>query len=140
VEHFTSLWLVQVMEKHISFFEGVAVGGLLMWLYCRYSHHKRSSTLSLGDDDCQSLFYGKQISAEGEGFPHERTGYGGEELANMMSVRPQYVRLPKSLYRDVVWNLPTVCVDVVLQRKSDNKVLLFFRRDKPAANIWLVYV
>lgn len=122
------------MEKNISFLEGVAVGGLLMWLYSRYSPKQK---LSLGDDECQSLFYGKGIGGMGEGFPKERVGYNEEELANMMKVRPQYVRLSKSLYREVVWNLPTVCVDVILQRKSDNKVLLFFRRDKPAASIWL---
>jgi hypothetical protein len=28
------------------------------------------------------------------------------------------------------------CVDVILQRKVDNKLLIFYRRDAPAAHIY----
>jgi len=39
------------------------------------------------------------------------------------------------MYKFAVEHLPIVCVDVIFQR-NDGKLLLFFRKDKPAANIW----
>jgi ADP-ribose pyrophosphatase YjhB (NUDIX family) len=47
-----------------------------------------------------------------------------------------YRRLDASLYKQAVENLIIVCVDVVLRRRSDGKLLLFYRRDKPANAIW----
>ena len=42
---------------------------------------------------------------------------------------------PFDFYKQAVENLPIVCVDVICKR-SDGKVLLFYRRDKPVAHLW----
>jgi len=42
---------------------------------------------------------------------------------------------PFDFYKQAVENMPIVCVDVICKR-SDGKVLLFYRRDKPVAHLW----
>ena len=54
----------------------------------------------------------------------------------LTAVHPDYRKLPAEFYKFAVEHLPIVCVDVVLQRPADGKLLLFFRKDKPAAKIW----
>jgi ADP-ribose pyrophosphatase YjhB (NUDIX family) len=44
--------------------------------------------------------------------------------------------LPKDFYELAVEALPLVCVDIVCRRKSDGKILLFYRRDPPVATVW----
>ena len=124
------------MDSDSDLLQGIVIGGLMMWVLTR---HRKRGVYCLNwksDDDCQSLFYGHSIGAGGVGFPEERKGYSDQEIVNLKNIRPQYVRLPASLYRDVVWNMPTVCVDVLLYNPRDNKLLLFLRKDKPAADIW----
>ena len=87
------------------------------------------------DDHCQSLFYSDDIMSDGKGFPAPNT-VDTMEVERMKTIHPEYVRLSKELYRDIVANIPTVCVDIVLQRKVDGKVLLFYRRDSPAKGLW----
>ena len=96
---------------------------------------RQSSCQLKTDDDCFSLFYSDKISSEGKGFPWPNT-VEKKEVRRLTSVHPEYVRLPEELYSGIVSNIPTVCVDVVCQREVDNKVLLFYRRDKPARGLW----
>ena len=90
-----------------------------------------------GDDNCQSLFYGRDVESlpNGSGFPCDSI-INSEVVQQMTTIHPDYRRLPMDFYKQAVENMIVVCVDVICQRKSDNKLLLFFRRDKPAANIW----
>jgi ADP-ribose pyrophosphatase YjhB (NUDIX family) len=87
------------------------------------------------DDECQSLFYSGQIMEEGKGFPASNT-VDCHTIDRLKTVHPQYIRLSKELYGGIVANIPTVCVDIILQREVDDKVLLFYRRDKPAKGLW----
>lgn len=87
------------------------------------------------DDDCHTLYYSKEIGPNGSGFPATKT-ISNECIAPQRKVHPEYRFLAKELYKEAVENLPIFCVDVVLQRKSDGKLLLFYRRDAPAASIW----
>lgn len=87
------------------------------------------------DDCCLSLYYDTNPAADGAGF--SKVGTCSEETKKMMlTVRPEYKRLSADLYAQAVENLPIFCVDVMCRRKSDGKILLFYRRDKPASNIW----
>ena len=87
-----------------------------------------------GDDGCQSLFYDLTPGKDGVGFPHVKTTKR-KTVEMLRTVHPEYARLPFDLYKRVVESLPLVCVDVIC-RRQDGKLLLFYRRDKPAANIW----
>jgi ADP-ribose pyrophosphatase YjhB (NUDIX family) len=122
--------------------EFVFGGFLIVWWLrrrifgCKSSNGTNFSAISSGDDDCSSLFYGSQISTTGEGLPFSNHSIQSNEIKNLTTIRKEAVKLSTDLYRQVVWYLPVVCVDVILQRKSDNCLLLFWRRDKPAANIW----
>jgi ADP-ribose pyrophosphatase YjhB (NUDIX family) len=107
------------------------------WGQCHKScHTERPASVGQADDACHSLFYGDTPGADGTGFPDGVTNVSDTQIQRMTSVHGACVRLPTALYRDVVRSLPTVCVDIVCQRTSDKKILLFYRRDKPAANIW----
>jgi hypothetical protein len=55
----------------------------------------------------------------------------------MKVVHNDYRRLPKDFYELAVEALPLVCVDIVCRRKSDGKILLFYRRDPPVASKYL---
>lgn len=56
-------------------------------------------------------------------------------LQNLL-IHPFLLYNSQELYEQYVANLVIVCVDVILQRKSDRKLLLFLRRDPPARSIW----
>lgn len=88
-----------------------------------------------GDDGCNSLFYGTTPASEGRGYVCDRL-VEQQVVDNMTTIHSEYRLLPKQLYRDVVSMLPTVCVDVICQRDVDKKILLFLRKDKPAAGVW----
>jgi ADP-ribose pyrophosphatase YjhB (NUDIX family) len=115
-----------------SLLVGVAAASLIGWCVAssRYNRLRQSSSVSLvaADDSCQSLFYGEKTSSDGK----QTT----DTVARLKTVKPQFVRLPSQLYGDIVRNTPTVCVDVLCRRESDGKLLLFLRRDKPAAGLW----
>ena len=86
------------------------------------------------DDDCHSLFYGAEPSEGGCGFPSVGTIDVGT-VTRMCTIHNDYARLPFDFYKRAVESLPIVCVDVICKR-NDGKFLLFYRRDKPAANLW----
>lgn len=96
---------------------------------------KSISSSSIADDNCLSLFYNKNIGVNGTGIPFTNT-IESVDINNLKTTFSDYKRLDMDLYRNVVEKLPIVCVDVLCKRKSDNKLLLFYRRDAPAASIW----
>ncbi len=87
------------------------------------------------DDACLSLFYDKNIGNDGIGFPTINT-ISPETVSRLKSVHPEYKKLPLELYKPCVEKMIICCVDIVCQRESDKKFLLFYRRDAPASNIW----
>lgn len=87
------------------------------------------------DDECKSLFYSVATGANGAGHPNTNEGVTTEEIQTMKTVQKGYVKLPFEMYKQAVQNLPICCVDIICQRKTDNKMLLFYRRDKPAPGI-----
>ena len=86
------------------------------------------------DDECQSLFYDINPGLNGTGFPSLKSCSPAIK-DTMTTVRPEFKRLGADLYKQAVEFLPIVCIDIICKRKSDNKLLLFLRRDKPAANM-----
>jgi hypothetical protein len=80
------------------------------------------------------LYFDKLPSPEGVGFPDINTCTDANVHATTV-IRPEYKRLGADLYAQAVEILLIFCIDVMCRRKSDRKVLLFYRRDKPAANI-----
>ncbi len=124
-------------------FEGVLLGitfsafcfGVYHIVCSSYSCEKRTINVKWADDDCQSLFYGKQAAANGRGFPNLNT-VDKSSVAALTTTHNEYSKLPFDMYKRCVECLPIFCVDVVCRRKSDGKLLLFYRRDKPAAGIW----
>lgn len=96
----------------------------------------RRAAVAAADDDCSSLFYGHTIPVTGEGLPYVSSQITNHEIHNLTKIKNESIRISSPLYQQMVWSLPIVCVDVILQRKSDHSLLLFWRRDKPAANIW----
>lgn len=120
--------------------------GALMWLsltgcWCAASYCKRNNRevavrrVGSGDDGCNSLFYGAAPAADGRGYVADRL-VEPDVIDAMTKIHKEYRLLPKQLYSDVVSMLPTVCVDVICQRQTDKKILLFLRKDKPAAGVW----
>eukprot|EP00668_Euglena_longa_P012481 GGOE01014934.1.p1 GENE.GGOE01014934.1~~GGOE01014934.1.p1 ORF type:complete len:259 (-),score=41.00 GGOE01014934.1:428-1204(-) len=116
---------------------GVAVGAVGVCCLSTWSGWGRGAAAddATGDDDCFSLYYDEVPEPDGRGFPHSGT-CSQAVICKLQATHPEYRHLPAHLYRQVVEHLPTVCVDVVCRRLSDGKVLLFHRRDKPAAQIW----
>jgi len=95
------------------------------------------------DDDCLSLFYGHTEQTDGilepirngSGFPIVNT-ISDDIVKSLKQTHEEYKKLPLQLYKQCVENMIIACVDIVCQRESDNKFLLFYRRDAPASNIW----
>lgn len=110
-----------------------SIVGFSIYLYLEFS---RSARLKIhADDDAHSLFYEvTPTGSKGRGFPFNGTTKA-ENVARMKTIHPEYSRLPFAVYKTVVENLPICCVDVIC-RRQDGKILLFYRRDKPANNIW----
>lgn len=141
-----------------TFTAGLAIGFgvgfyLLHWLTgAKISHPARSKSgdglvaFEKGDDDCFSLFYDhwgyisndSSPREQGKGFPM-RNSCRKEIETTMRTVHPEFRLVPKDLYSKIVEHIILVCVDVICLRKSDNKILLFFRRDKPASDTWFYY-
>lgn len=119
------------------------VGSLAGFLFATYGNCTSSKTKKSieeqdddcqADDDCKSLFYTKVTGANGSGMPFAQKDQEIEK--DLKVVQTDYARLPMSLYSQAVELLPICCVDIICQRKTDNKILLFYRRDKPANDIW----
>lgn len=118
-----------------SFFTGIAIGYSTSKLM-KYEKSDSQPTVYIPcDDNCLSLYYGKNIFPDGRGFPYVRT-IDPSTIKALRSIHPEYRKIPTDIYKAVVENMVIVCVDIVCQRKSDNKILLFYRRDAPASNIW----
>ena len=95
---------------------------------CKLSNH--------GCDDCSnSLFYGSNPLPGGKGYPLN-TVISDFDVNYLKQVHKEYRRLSDELYSQIVANTPTACVDVVCQRVEDGRLLLFLRRDAPAAGVW----
>ena len=120
----------------LAFLFGTVVGVVCTFLvgYPRKSKSKHEESIT-ADDDCQSLYYDTNLLSEGRGLPEIRT-CNSSIKDTLFSVKPEAKFLDKDFYSKTVDLLPTVCVDIVVQRKIDNKVLLLFRRDKPVAGVW----
>ena len=58
-----------------------------------------------------------------------------EETDALCKVQPDYRMLPYDFYKEAVKSLIICCVDVIVQR-PDGRILLFYRRDNPAKDIW----
>jgi colanic acid biosynthesis protein WcaH len=43
-------------------------------------------------------------------------------------------KIPKSLYKQIIDNIPILCVDLIIY--SEGKVLLVYRKEEPAKNKW----
>lgn len=95
----------------------------------------KGNNSAYADDKCQSLFYDKVPGENGIGFPELNTT-SEEVLASLRTTHLEYARLPMEMYKSAVECLPIVCVDTICKRRKDGKLLLFYRRDKPAAGIW----
>lgn len=121
----TSLWCITSYMKRNS-----------LEIVCRSSKSVRRKIQEQGGDDgCNSLFYGPDPAAEGRGYVVNRL-VDQNTVNAMTTVHKEYILLSKQLYGDVVSMLPTVCVDVICQRQKDKRLLLFYRKDKPAAGVW----
>jgi 8-oxo-dGTP diphosphatase len=124
--------------------QGFALGALCAvagcWVYKTYfleSHYVvnvKEVEKGLADDDCNSLFYDTVPGQDGAGFPKIRTT-SAETMTRLKTVQSEWARLPFDFYKRAVETLPIVCVDVICKR-ADGKILLFYRRDAPAANLW----
>ena len=111
--------------------------GVVIGLALRTGWGKRKSKLLTedADDDFQSLFYPIKTLEDGRGVPETRT-LDPEMVAQLSVVHNDYRFLPKDFYMRAVENMVITCVDVIVQRKSDKRILLFYRRDPPAKGIW----
>eukprot|EP00428_Durinskia_dybowskii_P067113 CAMPEP_0170373462 /NCGR_PEP_ID=MMETSP0117_2-20130122/10082_1 /TAXON_ID=400756 /ORGANISM="Durinskia baltica, Strain CSIRO CS-38" /LENGTH=255 /DNA_ID=CAMNT_0010628355 /DNA_START=76 /DNA_END=843 /DNA_ORIENTATION=+ len=117
-----------------GFAVGVALATAIFSALC-FIRTNKIDNHDAADDDCQSLFYDLlPEDCKGKGFTSLRTT-STATIALLKKVHPEYSRLPFELYKQVVESLPIVCVDVIC-RRNDGKILLFYRRDKPAASIW----
>ena len=133
------------MEEGASLVLTFAIGALSGALTCMLffdGKRRKGALVSAGctsDDDCQSLYYDYSSlqAADGGGFPESITKalVKQETIDRMTTIHDEYRMLPGSLYKAAVENLIVVCVDV-LAKTTDNKLILFLRRDKPADKIW----
>jgi ADP-ribose pyrophosphatase YjhB (NUDIX family) len=121
-----------VRTKRFGVYGGGTDGGRNGGNHCRAGTSQGSHK---ADDDCFSLFYDKVPGDNGAGFS-VGAPISSETTAQLRTIFPDYTRLPFDFYKFAVESLPIVCVDVVCKRSTDSKFLLFYRRDKPAANIW----
>jgi len=115
----------------LAFLCGTVVGIVCTFLVSRETKHDSICA----DDDCQSLYYDTNLGSEGRGLPEIGT-CDANIKDTLFSVKAEAKFLDKDFYGKAVDLLPTVCVDIIVQRKIDNKVLLLYRRDKPVAGVW----
>lgn len=120
-----------------SFLVGALVGTVVVSIYVLYSNPTRYEAIK-SDDECDSLYYHKRLPSDGSGIPEVDT-CTSEEINDLSIIQQEFRYLENDFYQKAVENLPIFCVDVICQRKSDKKLLLFLRRDQPAAGIlWYV--
>jgi ADP-ribose pyrophosphatase YjhB (NUDIX family) len=119
------------------FLLGYSTASIINYLIRIINKRKYFIDNSTGDDFCNSLFYDVEQGnvEEGNGFPVSKV-INKETIKRLKVVHDEFKKLPFDFYSQVVENLPVVCVDVICRRKSDGKILLFYRKDKPAAKIW----
>jgi ADP-ribose pyrophosphatase YjhB (NUDIX family) len=124
-----------IRNKAEGIFIGIALSVACYYLFNKLEYTIKDDKIIQGDDNCNSLFYGSLTAKDGSGFPQGMT-IDNATVATLKTVHPEYTKLPMEMYKKSVECLPIVCVDVICRRKADGKLLLFFRRDKPAAGIW----
>jgi len=117
----------------LAFLCGTVVG-VACTFFVSISRKTRQDTVS-ADDSCQSLYYDTNLGDDGQGLIEIGT-CDTNVKDTLFSVKPAAKFLDRDFYSKAVDLLPTVCVDIIVQRKCDNKVLLLFRRDKPVAGTW----
>ena len=120
------------------FAAGVAAGAI--WVHIiKQGSRRRQSKEELGaidgDDGLNSLYYTEAIEADGKGLTRTQT-CDDETLAKLRRVDKDYRFLPKEFYGSLCEQTVITCVDVIVQRSVDKKLLLFYRRDPPASKIW----
>lgn len=121
---------------------GAATSSLVIYIYINNKDKKNERVERKGgcnytsDDNCNSLYYDNNINKEGKGFTHAQVGLDKKEIVRLNTIHPEYRRISYELYSTAVQQLPIVCIDIICQRIKDEKVLLFYRKDKPAASIW----
>lgn len=119
----------------LPFIAGAASGALAIIIVGQRRKWQTIREAHTGDDHFQSLFYSKAIEAEGGGMP--RCGTCDDATrARMTRIDDDFKFLPRNFYAQLCESTVICCVDVMLQRRSDKKVLLFLRRDAPAKGIW----
>ena len=116
----------------LAFVAGLGAGAAVTALLLRRRTPQQQQQPALADDECQSLFYDTQLAPDGRGLPLVRT----VSKEPLYTVKPEYRFLPKEFYAEAVNVLPTVCVDIIVQRVVDGKVLLLHRRDPPVKGVW----
>eukprot|EP00596_Hydrurales_sp_CCMP1899_P004475 CAMPEP_0119036436 /NCGR_PEP_ID=MMETSP1177-20130426/4144_1 /TAXON_ID=2985 /ORGANISM="Ochromonas sp, Strain CCMP1899" /LENGTH=233 /DNA_ID=CAMNT_0006996307 /DNA_START=94 /DNA_END=792 /DNA_ORIENTATION=- len=122
-------------DRVICFGCGVITASLVMVITRYLNRKEKTKVIYEADDECLSLFYGNTPKSEGRGFG-EKEVIDATTVDRMKVVHNDYTRLPKDFYELAVEALPLVCVDIVCRRKSDGKLLLFYRRDPPVATVW----
>ena len=123
-----------VVAAAFGFAAGFGAASLL-WRWFGSGKSNSNTQEDAGDDAYNSLFYSLATEEDGKGMPETRT-VDPVTMNLLRSVHQDYRFLPKDFYGKAVENLVITCVDVVVQRKSDKKILLFSRRDAPAKGIW----
>ena len=46
--------------------------------------------------------------------------------------------LPENIYKEIISNIPILCVDIILTNKNKNKFLLIKRNNEPLKNEWWI--
>lgn len=127
-------WLGLGLLLGLAFFTGFGMGRGRE----KEKEKEKKKSAKVGDDDCLSLFYDETNHATIDGLGQPGTSPCRPQIIERMTtIQKEYRFLPKEIYSQIVQNLPLVCVDIILKRERDNKVLLFLRRDEPAKDtLW----
>jgi ADP-ribose pyrophosphatase YjhB (NUDIX family) len=130
------------MEKEIQgVVAGIAISVTVYTLWKYFEQRSPDGEKNAGtdemksDDACHSLFYGEHPGGNGSGFPYPRT-IDEKVVGTLKTTLIEYTKLPTEYYKLAVERMPIVCVDVICVRAVDDKMLLFYRKNNPAANIW----
>ena len=119
---------------------GIVIGSLVTRLLSK--DVKKNSKNA--DDSFQSLYYSSitndEQNSSGCGFPNVNS-IDTMTKQKLLTIQPEYRRLDFALYKSVVENMVVTCIDVVLQRKIDNKLLLLiqyilYNNNVNVINLW----
>ena len=127
------------IDSVVSFGLGIIIG-VVITTYIPSLLRKNNNDViyKKADDNFQSLFYSTLTNEQlvsGIGFPNINT-IDTITKQKLLTIQQEYKRLDINLYKQVVENMVITCIDIIIQRKVDGKLLLFYRRDAPAKGIW----